>query len=295
MLPKTVFTQEDTHKANQALDKHSKIRIKNSVLYLDEKANELQYISLHDKNIKQVVFDHNLPDLVYLNLAGCNIEKIEFPEGCCQNLKALHLEKNGLQEIVFGGNMPALQVLGLNQNSLSILKLPFGFESLQYIDVSENENLKDFSDLGKFVLREGFDFSLRGCDNLVTPPASIVKQGTEAVRRYFQELLQEGEDYLYEAKLIILGDPRAGKTTLARKIVDINSEMPQEDETTMGIELGRWSFEYNFQGKGKQELFVNIWDFGGQAIYKQAHNFFLTQRSLYILLSPIHPKERGTI
>jgi len=29
---------------------------------------------------------------------------------------------------------------------------------------------------------------------------------------------------------------------------------------------------------------VNIWDFGGQEIYHATHQFFLTHRSLYLLL-----------
>jgi GTPase SAR1 family protein len=30
---------------------------------------------------------------------------------------------------------------------------------------------------------------------------------------------------------------------------------------------------------------VNIWDFGGQEIYHQTHQFFLTERSLYALVA----------
>ena len=34
----------------------------------------------------------------------------------------------------------------------------------------------------------------------------------------------------------------------------------------------------------KREFHVNIWDFGGQEIYHATHQFFLTRRSVYVLV-----------
>ncbi|MDE5081430.1 MAG: ADP-ribosylation factor-like protein, partial [Trichodesmium sp. St18_bin1] len=87
-------------------------------------------------------------------------------------------------------------------------------------------------------------------------------------------------DYIYEAKLLIVGEGGAGKTTLANKILNPKYQLKDED-TTKGIEV----HQYNFQTKNQNDFQINIWDFGGQEIYHATHQFFLTKRSLYILVA----------
>jgi internalin A len=53
-----------------------------------------------------------------------------------------------------------------------------------------------------------------------TPPLELVEKGITAIGDYFRQVEAEGYDYLYEAKLLIVGEAEAGKTTLARKIMD---------------------------------------------------------------------------
>ena len=153
------------------------------------------------------------------------------------------------------GNLSQLQTLYLSDNGLSSLpdwlsNLPF----LYFIDVTDNP--------------------------LTSPPPEVVKQGIDGIREYFWELETEGEDYIYEAKLLIVGEGWAGKTTLAKKIQNPDYVL-QKEKSTEGIEVIRWSFDMA-DGKPFQ---VNIWDFGGQEIYHATHQFFLTKRSLYFLVA----------
>ncbi len=117
------------------------------------------------------------------------------------------------------------------------------------------------------------------------PPLEIVNQGIEAIRTYFRQREDEGIDHIYEAKLLILGESGAGKTSLAKKIQDPNYALKKEgedpEESTRGIEVAQWYFPLD---NGRQ-FRVNIWDFGGQEIYHSTHQFFLTKRSLYFLVA----------
>ena len=115
---------------------------------------------------------------------------------------------------------------------------------------------------------------------LEKPPLEIARKGIAAIREYFQQLAEEGLDYLYEAKLLIIGESGAGKTTLAKKIENQDYQL-QEEDSTKGIEIIKW----NFSIEDRKYFRVNIWDFGGQEIYHTTHQFFLTKRSLYILVA----------
>jgi internalin A len=53
---------------------------------------------------------------------------------------------------------------------------------------------------------------------------------------------------------------------------------PQQPQTD-GLEIIPWEIDVD-----KQNIKLNLWDFGGQVIYHATHQFFLTQRSLYLLI-----------
>lgn len=124
-------------------------------------------------------------------------------------------------------------------------------------------------------------------DYLETPPPEIAKDGNyrtvnlDAIRNYYQSLEQEDEDHLYEAKLLVLGEGGAGKTSLARKILDPDYQLVPNEKSTEGIDVMRWEFPFDHQ----HQFRVNIWDFGGQEIYHATHQFFLTNRSVYALVA----------
>ncbi len=114
-----------------------------------------------------------------------------------------------------------------------------------------------------------------------TPPLEVVKKGVEAIKDYFRQLEVKGKDHLYEAKLLIVGEGGAGKTTLTKKIENPNYQLQEDEASTEGIDVIQWQFPM----ENGQRFRVNIWDFGGQEIYHATHQFFLTKRSLYALVA----------
>ncbi|MEK7991434.1 MAG: COR domain-containing protein [Thiotrichaceae bacterium] len=81
--------------------------------------------------------------------------------------------------------------------------------------------------------------------------------------------------------MLILGEGGAGKNSLANKILDANYEIKPEEKSTQGIDI----LKYPFPIDENKQFTTHIWDFGGQAIYPATHQFFLTHRSLYILVA----------
>ena len=67
-----------------------------------------------------------------------------------------------------------------------------------------------------------------------------------------------------------------GKTCILNRLIN---NTYTENPSTEGIDISAWYFcEEN------QEYKLNVWDFGGQEIYHSTHQFFLTERSLYLLV-----------
>jgi internalin A len=97
----------------------------------------------------------------------------------------------------------------------------------------------------------------------------------------------EGESYIYEAKLILVGEAEAGKTTLSEKLRNPNYPLNPTEPMTKGIDVKKWEFDYS-----KTENFcANIWDFGGQDIMHATHRYFLTERSLYVLVVDVRAEK----
>ena len=86
-----------------------------------------------------------------------------------------------------------------------------------------------------------------------------------------------GRRPLNEAKLILVGRGAVGKTSLVNRLVDDKFITTTKTE---GINITDWQITLN----GDEKIRLNIWDFGGQEIMHATHQFFLTQRSLYILV-----------
>jgi len=285
-----IYTNGDIKKANRDKSKYRDIKVENGTLILDESTKDIQFISMTDKkDIKKVIIKSIQPNLKYLDLSRCNIGEVEFSADCCPVLESLYLLKNKMVSISFNTTFPKLQLLDLSYNknlsTIEVSNVDNQMPKLKYLYLHAC-NLHSLEAFTSFFIKSNNDFNIGKNEDLAKPPEAIISQGKYAIKAYFEELLAgEKEEYLYEAKLLILGDPRAGKTSLARKIVKADAKLPEKDETTKGIELGEWKFKYNFEGRGEKEVIINIWDFGGQTIYKQAHRFFLTERSIYILLS----------
>lgn len=155
---------------------------------------------------------------------------------------------------------------------------------LKQLNIAQN----DVTDLAPFAehIRKGWPvedygdgFSVEGCP-LVTPPKEIVSRGPTAVRNFFVALHEQGEDKLHEAKVLILGEGGAGKTSLLRRLYKPGTPLPQVDETTRGIDIHR----HDFEREPGRHFRLNVWDFGGQQIYHATHQFFLTKNSLYVLV-----------
>jgi hypothetical protein len=121
-------------------------------------------------------------------------------------------------------------------------------------------------------------------NKLTDPPLEVAKQGIWAISQYFAEL-EKGKQPLNEVKIILVGEGSAGKTSLVKRL--LNQSFDDNENTTHGISINSLTVE-----TGTQQIKVNIWDFGGQEIQHATHQFFLSKRSLYVLVLDGRKEER---
>ena len=121
-------------------------------------------------------------------------------------------------------------------------------------------------------------------------PLEIVEQGESAILTYLKELLQ-GHEQQWISKLMLVGVGGVGKTCLLRTL---RGEPCIDSTTTKGIEIR--SLELAHPSKSDVMMNLNAWDFGGQEIYHATHQFFLTNRSLFLVVwNARHGYEQGKL
>ncbi len=226
-----------------------------------------------------------LTSLTSLNLTSNQLTALPESIGQLTNLTSFFLFNNQLMALPESiGQLTNLTSLDLNSNQLTTLPDAIGnLKRLQKLKIKKNKlttlprSLANLKNLSMLAISS---------NNLDLPPEIARKRKPEVILDFLRQQQEEGIDYIYEAKLLIVGEGGAGKTSLANKLIDSNYLLKIEgskdpEKSTEGIDVLRLDF---FHPSGNS-FRINIWDFGGQEIYHATHQFFLTKRSLYLLVA----------
>jgi internalin A len=231
-----------------------------------------QLTNLHELDLnwnQLMILPETTAQLTNLRILDLGFNKLmSLPESIAQltNLQVLYLVSNQLMSLPESiTQLTNLQELHLSDNQL--INLPESISqltNLQWLDLHGNDGLN----LPTEILGPTWqDVSSKKA--LPTKPQEILDY-------YFR--LRGGKRPLNEAKLILVGYGDVGKTSLVNRLV--HKTFDKASKKTEGIQITHWPIQLN----GNEDVRLNIWDFGGQEIMHATHQFFLTQRSLYILV-----------
>jgi internalin A len=225
---------------------HDQLRVR-------EFGQKTKILGLHGIGLKTVPESiRSLRKLEVLDIGGNRIQEVPEWIGELEAIKAINLHDNLLRQLPQQiGALPRLHTLWLSQNRLEALPESFRGLSLH-------------------------ELRLQGNPALGLPKSILDRPLEEVLRYYFESRAEEGQPLL-ELKLLLVGRGRAGKTTIVKRLT---KQEPDENESeTHSIAIRELTLECP-----RGQVRTRAWDFGGQEILHSTHQFFLTERSLYLLV-----------
>lgn len=210
-----------------------------------------------------------------LDLDGIGLTSVPESIRGLSGLEMLDLEHNQIEEIPeWIGEFSELKMMALNGNCLRTLPSAIGsLRQLMYLMVAKNRLVDLPPTIRELPLLR---LQVHGNEDLRLPKSILDRPPKEILRYYFDSRGEQGRP-LQELKLLLVGRGKAGKTTLAKRLA---GELPDDNEPeTHSIAIRDLSLSCP-----RGVVRTRAWDFGGQEILHSTHQFFLTERSLYVLV-----------
>ncbi|XP_013419969.1 malignant fibrous histiocytoma-amplified sequence 1 homolog [Lingula anatina] len=217
------------------------------------KLKNLKELNMSDNKLVELTLPVcELVRLEVLNLWGNHITMMPQQISKLEKLKKLNLSCNWLEEVT----LPMCELVQLE--TLDLLKNPITTLPHQ---ITKLKNLKEL----KLDRKQ-----------LTQPPFEIADRGKDAIFRYFHDLISTKATTSSRLQVHILGETCAGKTSLVKTLTSGSPFLTAIADRTHVLEQIVWS--------PKEDVFININDFGGHDVYRVAHNFFLTKEALTLIV-----------
>ncbi len=265
-------------------------------------AKDLEYLDLSDNKIFDLTPIKNLKNLKILNLNTNQISDIQVLKNI-KSLEELDLFNNEISDISSLRNLSNLTTLNLSYNEIYNIDPISSLSSLINLDLNHNkvydiEGLHILNNLVKVDLSENrinhipnkiykMKTSIQwgptskrglfiGLNPIEPPPFEIQIKGNKSIQAYLEAIVH-GRKTLNEVKVLLVGDGGSGKTSLVKRMIKVGFN--EEEAQTDGINIDKIELTWK-----KNNIMAHLWDFGGQEIMHATHQFFLSRRSLYILV-----------
>ena len=232
-------------------------------------------------NLKSLVLKNNkftfFPEEIFkffnlesLSLGDNSIELIPSDIACLKKLKILDISFNRISVLptkIF--KLKKLFILAANDNNINCIPEAIGYsDKLEFLKLSSNKIKKLPDSLLK--LEKLFIFEIE--DNLLPiPDLSFHELNPKEKIQTLLTIQNSKSSPLKQAKVLVVGDERVGKTSIINRM--LGNPHNENQTSTQGIDIS--SLDFN-------EYKAHIWDFAGQELTHQTHQFFLTERSLYL-------------
>jgi internalin A len=248
----------------------------------------LRVINVSNSEVSDLNPLKNLANLQLLYCSSTQVSDLN-PLKNHANLQQLDCSSTQVSDLNPLKNLANLQLLDCSSTQVSDLNPLKNLANLLHLDcrstqVSDLNPLKNRIENGLPVhWKEGDGIGIFIKDSpLDKSLIAAIKAGNEAVIKY----LNKPKERLWEARVLVLGEPRAGKTTLRRKLKSPTAAMPTDVESTKGIEIEIETYKCRLQKDNvSYKMQYYLWDFGGQDMYRLLHQLFVSEQAIYIIVT----------
>ena len=214
----------------------------------------------------------DLRDLRTLNIRNNRLTELPPELYRLEYLDELDVSENGIREL--SASVTGLQRMRnfyISGNDLVSLPGEIGdLRALESLAISGNQ----LASLPKSIAKLGNLKSFWVYDNpLTSPPLEIAVRGIPDIRAYFYALDSGAAQLESRVRILILGPPHAGKTSLVERLTTGRFAVRRRE--TLGVKISQWATH-----DATSE--VLLWDFGGQNYMHAAHRLFMGGGELYI-------------
>ncbi|XP_036211675.1 leucine-rich repeat serine/threonine-protein kinase 1 isoform X3 [Myotis myotis] len=175
----------------------------------------------------------------------------------------------------------SLEVLCLNDNHLDAVPPSVCLlRSLSELYLGNNPGLRELPpELGQLGNLWQLDIEDLNISNV---PAEIRKEGPKAMLSYLRAQLRKAEKCRL-MKMIVVGPPRQGKSTLLEILQTGRAPQPGHGEAT--IRTTKWELQRPAGARAKVEsIEFSVWDIGGPASMATVNQCFFTDKALYVVV-----------
>ncbi|WP_375471342.1 COR domain-containing protein, partial [uncultured Nostoc sp.] len=242
------------------------------------KLTNLAHLHLSNNQITEI--PEALAQLTNLRLLDLSNNQItEIPEALAQltNLRLLDLSNNQITEIPEAlAKLTNLMQLGLSSNQITEIPEALAkLTNLSLLALHNNQITEIPEALAKLTNLRHLNLSGNSITNI--PLEILNSKDAKEISNYLRQIHTSETRPLHEAKLLLIGQGSVGKTSLIERL--IRNKYDKNQPQTDGLNVETWNVPVN-----SKDIRLNVWDFGGQEIYHATHQFFLTKRSLYLLV-----------
>jgi hypothetical protein len=217
----------------------------------------LQSLSLSFNPIARIPkWFYRLTNLEELRLADCKI--ISIPESIHRlfELKTLDLSCN--------------RITTIPKSILSLVKLTT-------LELADNQIATIPHSLSRLKSLKSLNLSNNPLPDELQVAAS---RGAKALLRYLKSIESQSA-HPRTVKLVLLGEPKAGKTTLLKALEGNPRPCDPERKETLGVNVATVDKRNPQDGR---TLHLSVWDFAGQHIEHATHQPFLTENAIFLIL-----------
>ncbi|HEV7404146.1 MAG TPA: COR domain-containing protein, partial [Chthoniobacteraceae bacterium] len=225
--------------------------------------------------------------LTQLYLFNNRLTAVPTQLGDLTSLRELRLQNNQLTSLPPQiGRLSTLTLLYLHTNQLAAVPAEFGkLRALEHLLLMSNKltslptELRQLQKLKRLCLHDNpaldLSPSVLGADPRKTQDGFASPQ---AIMDFYFSRRTEATRPLNEVKMILVGRGGAGKTSTVQALR--GEPFHEGEDSTPGIALCDWKL-VGCQG---DPVTAHVWDFAGQVITHALHQFFFSERSVYVLV-----------